>query len=262
MSFIMRGRERFERTDVPEPGPRSNLIGGIVAAAAIVATVVVVMLAWNRANLESRLGDNALSSAIAAQAASAGPAKGYVDTGNEMHSTLLLTSDSLDAGGALTGASILSVNATAGTATLVSVPTDVAVVVDDQSVTLSELFASQGCAACVAPFGQAAGISFDNVILATGDVLEEAAQLAGSGTENLVRSASGFLSKIRTNMDAPGLLAFAETLASIGVDNLAAAEAPLRADTVTDEDGNKTETGLQTINRTKLGVTVGRFAKA
>ena len=259
---MARKRERFERTDVPEPSPRRNLVGGIVAAAALVATAVIVMLAWNRASLESRMGDTSLAGALSSQAGAAGPAEGYVDAGNEIHSTLLLTSDSLDAGGSLTDARILSVNATAGTATLVSLPTDLALTVDDQPTTLAELFSSEGYAACVVPLGSAAGIDFDNVILATGDVLEEAAQLAGSGTENLVRSASGFLSRIRTNMDAPGLLSFAEALSSIGVANLVPADAPLTAETTTDEAGTVTETGRQVLDQTQLGVTIGRFAAA
>ena len=85
-----RKRERFERTDVPEPSPRRNVIGAVVAVVAIAATVAVVMFAWNRANLESRMGDNALGDALLSQAGSAGPSEGYVDTGNEVHSTLLL----------------------------------------------------------------------------------------------------------------------------------------------------------------------------
>ena len=134
MGLIVRDRERFERTDVPEPSPRRNLVGAIVAVAALVATAVVVILAWNRASLESRMGDSALGDALASEAGSVGPSKGYVDTGNEVHSTLLLTSDSLDDGGSLSEARILSVNSTAGTATLVSVPTDLALTVDDLSL--------------------------------------------------------------------------------------------------------------------------------
>ena len=100
------------------------------------------------------------------------------------------------------------------------------------------------------------------MVLATGDVLEEAAQLAGSDAGSLVRSASSFLSKIRTNMDASGLLSFAETLSSIGVANLTASDAPLVAETTTDEAGTVTETGRQVIDRTQLGVVIGRFAAA
>lgn len=189
-----RKRERFERTDVPEPSPRRSLIGAVVAVAALAVMAGIVMFAWNRATLESRMGDRSLAGALSELSASslAGPADGYVETGSEINSTLLLTASSLDAQGAsLTAARILAVNATTGTATLVNVPTDLALTVDEQPTTLSELFSGQGYAACVAPLGRAAGLRFGNVILATDDVLEEAAQLAGSDAETLVKSASG-----------------------------------------------------------------------
>ena len=63
-------------------------------------------------------------------------------------------------------------------------------------------------------------------------------------------------------MDATGLLSFAETLSSIGVANLAVSDAPLVAETTTDEAGNVSETGRQVIDRTQLGVAIGRFAAA
>lgn len=265
MSFIVRERERFERIDVPEPSPRRNLIGAIVAVAALVVTGVVVLLAWNRASLESRMGDTSLSDAVStlAQYDQASPSGGYTVSEDSISCMLLLTSDSLDEqGGTLSAARILAINSTQGTAALVNVPVDLALTVDDAPTTLSELFSSQGYAACVVPVGRAAGVSFDGVILATGDVIEEAAQLAGSGTQNLVRSASGFLSKIRTNLDATGLLSLAEQLSSIGTSNLATSDAALVAETATDEEGTTTETGRQILDRTQLGVAIGRFVSA
>lgn len=265
MSLIVRNRERFERTDVPEPSAHRNLIGAIVAVAALAATAAVVYLAWNRASLESRLGDSSLSGAVAALAQydEAGPSGGYAVSEDDISVTLLLTADSLDeTGGTLTAARILSVNATQGTAALVNVPADLALTVDETPTTLAELFSSQGCAACVLQLGLAAGVSFDSVVLATGDVIEEAAQLAGSGSDNLVRSASGFLSKIRTNMDAAGLLAFAERLAAVGTANLAVSDAALVAEVATNEDGTAAETGRQTLDKTQLNVAIGRFVAA
>lgn len=265
MSLIVKNRERFERTDVPEPSPRRNLIGAIVAVAALAVTALVVFFAWNRASLESRMGDRSLSDAVAtlAQYDESNPPKGYALSEDDISYVLLLTADSLnESGGTLTGARILALNSTQGTAALVNVPADLALTVDDAPTTLAELFSSQGYAACVTPLGRAAGVNFDSVILATGDVIEEAAQIAGSGAENLVRSASGLLSKIRTNLDATGLLALAEQLASVGTSNLATSDAPLTAETTTDEDGNTTETGRQVLDVTQTGVALGRFVAA
>ena len=264
MSLIVKNRERFERTDVPEPSPRRNLIGAIVAASALVVTAIVVFLAWNQANLESRMGDHALSDAVdtLAQYDEANPPKGYAVSEDDISYTLLLTSDSLDEGGTLSGVRILAANATQGTASLVNMPVDLALTVDDTPTTLAELFSSQGYAACVVPLGRAAGVAFDGVILATGDVIEEAAQLAGSGADNLVRTASGLLSKIRTNLDAAGLLALAERLAAVGTSNLVTSDAELTAEKVKDEDGKSTETGRQVLSASKMGVALGRFVAA
>lgn len=262
---MARKRERFERIDVPREGPYRNLIGAVVCIVVIAAVAVIVSMTWNRANLESRMGDKGLGEAIStlAQYDAAAPSSGYVETEDELHLTLLLAADSLDAQGAsLTGASILSVNATQGTASLVSIPVDLSVTVNDEAMTLAELFSSQGYSSCVVPLGVACGVRFDDVVLATGDVLEEAAEVAGSGTVNLVRSASGLLSKIRTNMDAPALLSFAESLSAVGVSNITVSEAPVSAETTTNEDGEKSETGRQVVDKGQLGVALGRFIPA
>ena len=177
--------------------------------------------------------------------------------------TLLLTADSLDEQGAtLSAARILAVNEAQGTASLVSLPTDLALTVDGGQTTLAELFSSEGYAACVVPVASAAGVSFSNVVLATSDVLEEAASLAGQGTADLVSSASGLLSRIRTNMDATGLLSLAESLSAIGVSNLSASDAPLVAEMTTDEGGNAQETGRQVLDQTQLGLALGTLAPA
>ena len=258
---MARKRERFERTDVPEPSPRRNAVGAVVCVLALAATALVVYLVWNHVSGASNLGDVALGDALGQQASAPEAAKGYT-AAEGVSCTLLLTADSLDDGATLSSARILAVNAEQGTASLVNLPADLALTVDGSATTLSELFSTQGYAACVVPVASAAGVSFSNAILATGDVLEAAASLAGQSPENLVSSASGLLSGMRTNMDATGLLAMADTLSSIGVANLVTSEAPLVAETAEDEEGNATETGRQVLDRTKLGVALGTLVAA
>lgn len=253
-----RKRERFDRTDVPRVGPYTNVIGAVVCVAVLVAAVVVVALVWNRVSLESRLGDTGLSGALDEQASVSVPDGGYVASTDEVECVLLLTADSLDAtGAALDSAQILAVNSTQGTATLVNVPTEAAVTSGDATTTLGELFTSQGYAACVAPLASAANVRFSHVVVATGDVISDAAALAGTSTSDLVRSASDLLSRLRTDLDATGLLALAETLSGIGVSNLATADAVLVAGTTTDGEGNVAETGYQVLDATQLDVALG-----
>ena len=119
-------------------------------------------------------------------------------------STLLLTADSLDAQGAsLEAARILAINATKGTSVLVNLPVDLALTVDDEPTTLSELYSSGGYASCVVPLGRASGLRFSNgVVVSTEDVLGDAAKLAGSDADELLDSASEFVTGIKTNLDA------------------------------------------------------------
>ena len=258
----LRKRERFERTDVPEASPYRNVVGAIVCVVALAATALVVSLVWQRVSLESRLGDVGLTGALSGQAASdVTEGTSYVASADEHETVLLLTTDSLD-GGSLSAVRILDVNRTQGTAVLANVPVATRVTSNDAAYSVADLYAASGGSACVAPLAQATGAGFDHVVVATGDVVEEAAAIAGTGASDLVRSASDLLSKIRTDMDATGLLALAEALSSVGTANISVVEAPAAPETVTDEEGNATETGLQLVDRVQLCAALGLIVPA
>lgn len=254
----------FERTDVPEPSPLRSVVGAVIAVAAVAAAIAVTFFAWNRANLESHLGDGELAGALSdlSQYGVASPPAGRSNTGDTVLCSLLLTASGLDSPGAtLEGAHILAINSTKGTATLVSLPVDLALTVDGDPTTLSELFSAQGHAACVVPLGRAAGLRLSSgVIVSTGDVLEEAARLAGSDAGELLDSAADLVSRIRTNLSPAGLLEFAEQLSQVDLGSISAVDAPLKAESVTDEEGNVSATGRQIIDEGELGVMIGLFA--
>lgn len=259
-----RKREMFERTDVPEPSPLRNVIGAMVAVAAIAATVVAVVFAWNRANLESHLGDNALEEAVhdLAEYGVASPPAGRSGTGDTVYCTLLLTTSSIDTPTAsLEDARILAIDATKGSAVLVNLPVDLALTVDGNPTTLSELCAKEGYASCVVPLGRAAGLRFSNgVVVSADDILGSAAQLAGTDPDDLLSSAKTFVSRIRTDMEVGELLEFAEHLSQVDMSSLASVDVPLKAESVTDEEGNVSTTDRQVIDEGELGVLIGLFA--
>lgn len=260
---MFRQREKFDRIDVPRDSPHRNLIGAIVCVAVLAAVAVTVAVIWNRVQLESRLGDTGLAGALGKQAAEVVPDGGYAASTDEFSCVLLLEASSLDATGAsLSSARILALNETQGTAALVQVPLDAKVVSGDEPTTLAELYAGSGYAACVAPLSSAANVAFDHVVVATGDVIGEAASLAGSGVSEIVRSASDLLSKMRTDMDAQDLLSLAESLAGVGTENLTAADAALVPETTQDEEGNVSETGYQVIDKAQLGLALGLLVAA
>lgn len=233
-----------------------------MAVAALVATAAVVLLVWNRVRLESRLGDSDLSGAIAAQPAQvAQDAVGYVASTDDIETVLLLTADGLDpVGPALVSVRILALDRTQGAARLVSVPIE-AKADAESSATLAQVYGEQGYAACVTSLASASGVSFDHVVVATEDVIEQAASLAGTDASSLVREASGLLSKIRTDLDAAGLLSLAEGLSSAGA-GVESSEAILVPEAVTDEAGNPVETGAQVIEKTQLAVALGLLVPA
>ena len=252
----------FDRTDVPRDSPHRNVMGAVVCLMVFAAVALIVYLVWDRVQLESRLGDTDLSSAVKAQRAAVAP-DGYAASSDTFETVLLLTADSLEPSGAtLQSARILAANTTQGTAVLANVSLDTKVIRESEPSTLADLFRSAGSAACVEPLASACGVSFDHVVVATGDVIEEAAALAGSDAAGLVRSASGLLSKMRTDLDAAGLLAMAETLSSVGTANLAQADAVLVPETAQDADGNTVETGYQLLDATQLGVALGTLVPA
>lgn len=260
---MFRKRERFERTDVPRESPYRNVIGVVVCVVVLAAVALTVSLVWNRVSLESRLGDTGISSSLDSVGSVAASADGYVASTDDREITLLLTTDNVDAtGSTLTSVRLLSVNHTRGAAGYINLTTDVAVPTDSGHVTLSQLFSEQGADACVAPLASVTGIAFDHVIVATGDVVEEAVALAGSDPSSLVRSASDLLSTIRTDMDAAELVSLAGDLSAVGVANITAFDAPLTADMATDESGASVATGLQTVDATQLAITLGLLVPA
>ena len=261
---MFRQRERFERTDVPRESPYRNVIGVVVCVAVFVAVAMIVSQVWNRVRLESRLGDSDLSGAISTQALkTVAEPSGFVAAEGEFENVLLLTASSLDETGAtLSSVRALVINRTQGTMTLVNVPVSTKVVSGDVASPLSDLYASSGYAACVAPISAATGMGFSHVIVTTGDMLEETASVTGSGVSDLVRSASGLLEKIRTDMDAAELLSLAEALSSVGVSNIVVIDSVYSPETTLDEAGNSVETGLQLVDSIQTCMAAGLLVAA
>lgn len=259
---MLRKRERFERTDVPRESPYRNLMGVVVCIVVFAALALIVSMTWDRVQLETHIEDSDLEDAVDSQS-STSTFDGYTASSDEIETVLLLTADSLDSSGAsLSSAQVLSVNATQGTAALVTVSTQAKLTYDDESTTLAELYSSQGYAACVPSLSTAANVAFDHVVVCTADVIEELAALAGTDSSNLVSKASDLLAQMRTDMSAEDLVSLAGQLSGVGVSNIVSSEATLSAETTTDEEGNVTETGYQTIDQLQLCLALGTLVTA
>lgn len=269
--MLFRKRERFERTDVPNPSPYSNIIGGIVLAVVFVALFVVVGRVADRVGKETRLNDISLSKAVSKQSSMTVTQEGYSISQDAWTKVLLLTVS--DPSNVKKGTTLVSAQAlmirdhtvedgeSAGqvetTATLANLPLEAKVTSDQTASTLADLCASKGAAACVVPVNAATNIKYSHVIVASDDLISQLLSLAGADPAALIADSASLVEKIRTDMSAEELVALATKVAGIGVENIQTVDAELMADTTTGADGQSVDTGFQAINRTQLCVAVG-----
>ena len=268
--MLFRKRERFERTDVPTPGPYTNVIGGVVLAVVAVALFLIVNKVADRVALETRLGDSDLSKQVSAQSSMSVTDENYSISKNSFTKVLFLTvadADDPSTPTTITGARILVLegesiedeNGTAMTVTkesVVNVPLETKVGSGEVASTLSDYCATQGAAACVVPLNAASNIKFSHVVVASEDVFDQVMALAGTDASKFIDEDTALLKKLRTDMTAEELIALANSAATVSEENHQAFDAPLYAETAQAEDGSTAETGYQCIDRTWLCIAV------
>lgn len=255
-------RERFERSDVPRPSHIRNIVSAVVLVAIGVGLYLLVTNLWTRANLDSHLGDNDLSSAVEGQADLADLSGEYALSQDSFRNYLTLTVSSLDDGATLTSASLLVIDVSANTAVLANVPATVSVSYGGSAVTLADLYQAQGAAACVTALGTATNVRISHVIVTTSDVLERIAELSGVGVNGLISNGSDLLMAINTDMSSQELLDLAQLVQSVGTANITRIDAPTYADGYTAEDGSWVETGITYLDAQALNVAVGILVPA
>jgi len=224
---MFRKRERFERRDVPRENPYTNVIGlAVVAIVAVLVGIVVVTL-WDRAQLESHLGDHGLNKAVKSQSVSGNP-DGTTQSDDDFLTYAVISTNSLKAGDStLQSVRLLVIDRTQGTGHIVSIPTDVYAEVDSNAKTLADIYKDDGQSAFVSALASVTNIKITHVIIATDDVWEKISALSGSGARSLVSNASSLLSSMITDMNPNQLLELVEIVQPIGVSNLEHDEAPV-----------------------------------
>lgn len=256
--MLFKKRERFDRTDVPQVGPYTKVIGIAVCVVVLVAFAITVKVVWDRVQLETRMGVHSLSKAVKGQATPVVP-EGWTATQDDVYVVLMLAVDGKvdDATAPLTSARLLSVNRTAGTATVVNIDPATHVRSQETSVAIADLYASSGYATCARATITAAGVKVSSVIVSSGDILADAAALSGADRGNLLSVASSFLPRIRTNMNAAGLVDLAHDLGKVGIDGITVVDAPTVPETAKDDAGNVAETGAAVLDRVGLANALG-----
>lgn len=255
--MLLRKRERFERTDVPSYGPHSNAIAvGVLLAIAIFLVVLVGSL-WKKANDAATLNDKRLTASLGSQADVRDPEEGYRVSDDRFMNLLVLTVDNASATSpTLHAAQLLSLNVTAGTGSLVSLPLNTKLAGDAGDTTLEALFAQVGPSALPAPLSAATNVSLGHVLVAPDGTAERLEGMKGRGVSAILGSAPSVLTTINTDMGTGQLLDLAELIQSIGVDNIS------RADAVASQEEDGSGGVRSVLDQTQLGVALGILVPA
>ena len=265
--MLFRKRERFERTDVPTPGPYTNVIGVVVLVVVAVALFVVVGRVVDRVGKETRLEDADLSKQVSMVVTD----EQYSISQDAFTKVLFLTvgdASDMKKGTQVMQAQVLLLHekpvqaedgseTTQTVASLATLPLDAKIGSGDDAATLADYCASHGPAACVVPLNAASNIKFTHVVVASEDVLEQVMALAGSDPSKFIKESTALLMKLRTDMTTAELVDLGTRAAGVGAENFNRVDAPLVAETTQADDGSTAETGFQVIDRTALCTSVG-----
>ncbi len=284
--MLFRKRERFERTDVPTPGPYTNIIGVAVIVVVAIAVVLTVTNVADRVGKETRLDDNTLGKQVSNQSSMTVTDESYSISQDTFTKILILktvSADNVKSGTQLQSANILVIrehvaeqsddseedsedeaqDVSTITATLAEIPTDAKVTSGSTSASLSELCSSQGAAACVLPLNSGANVKFSHVIVTTDNVLTAIQGLSGTDSSKLLEDSLDLVLKIRTDMTAKELVSLGDKIAQLGgVDAVVGFTAPTTAEVAQQADGATYETGNQVIDKTSLCISLGTLVPA
>ena len=244
---MRRERSRYSRPDVPQASPRRTAAAVAVLVVLAVLGAVLVWFLWQRANEDSALRDRELVASLDG-AGEVAAAEGTVPSGDTLTNVLVFLVDDVDAPRpALAGATLLCLNQTQNTASVVVLPTEMGV----GDATLAEAFARDGAAGCVAPVAQACGLGLDHVIVLDQAGWDRLEGLSGAGASELASQASELVGMMRTDMDAAGLLELAETTRAVGLSGVERQDAPVT------RDGDRV-----VVDAAALGLAVGALVPA
>ena len=253
----MARREKFDRSDVPEASPLRTVMALFALVVVAVLTVLLVRTVWKRAHLDDRLNDAALNSCLRTQYATQ-----YWDWGvgdDDLNVVLVITVDgdvtSPESG--LSALSLVVVNHTDGTGTVVDIPVDTRMTSSGVKYTAASAWSALGEAKFIEVVSWFTNVPADHIIVASRDVLGDLEGIRKFGPINTITSR--LLESIRTDMRQKTLLTFAGEISSIGLDNFTYMEVPRWHEDPAEGDEGVPEGGWEIIHRTDLCRDLGIF---
>lgn len=244
---MVRKRERYSRSDVPVASKKRSVIAVFVLVGIVALLGGIVWFLWQRANDDSVLGDRELASSLASTS-NVEPISGTTASEDTFTNILVFLVDDVSSEHpTLTGATLMCLNRSQNSATLVSLPLSMQV---EDDKTLADAFSEQGASACIGLTSQATNMSFEHVVVIDNQGWSQLEELSNAGGNDLVSKVSDLLGYMKTDMDSSDLLELAETVHSIDLSSAQRIDAP-----VTQQDS------WTVVDATELGLEVGTLAE-
>lgn len=237
----------YERPDVPKDNPNRNKIAVVVLVAIALGIFILGSTLWRLANVHSALGSKDVSRAVASATVSdesaqqLAEASGLTLTGDDVECVLFAVVPSGDSS-ELAGAYLASIDATAQSAKLVSLPVSASLPKGDATATLAQLYGDGGLASLASSLSLGCSVPVSHAVVMTQDGWSAFLDAAAQGSSALKRNATKLMGGIvKSDLDATGLLDVATKALSMGV----SAEDIAEAGTV--EDGSLDAAGLASL---------------
>ena len=233
----------YERPDVPKDNPNRNKIAVVVLVAIALGIFILGSTLWRLANVHSALGSKDVSRAVASATVSdesaqqLAEASGLTLTGDDVECVLFAVVPSGDSS-ELVGAYLASIDATAQSAKLVSLPVSASLTKGDATATLAQLYGDGGLASLASSLSLGCSVPVSHAVVMTQDGWSAFLDAAAQGSSALKRNATKLMGGIvKSDLDATGLLDVATKALSMGVSAEDIAEAGTAEDGLLDAAG-------------------------
>lgn len=253
---MLRARERFERSDVPEPSARRN-IAALIALVAVVAGLFILWnTLWTRAQRESNLDVRDLARALNSQGETVEFDEVTVVDDDFERMLLIIVSDFEEQ--TPVGVQFIIRRAAGGPVYAADIPLNVRVRNSDGAyTTFTEMSAAEGLIPAVQALATPINIRSNHLMLCTEGPWEAIQELAKTSDKRVVDSNPELLDKLRSDLTNDELLELADAIdANSG---LSYVDVRIYDEEIANSAGEMESTGRVTIGRVRLGLDVGWY---
>ncbi len=232
---MFRKRERFERCDVPKPGPLRNVFAVVVLIVCLVSFGILCSKSWYKANQLNGLNSEELDDALYEQVDPTEPTGGRVWSDDDFSNVQIFLVDDINAEQPeLKAAQIFVYDSTAEKATIVDLPINMKVWLKDSTSTLPIQFAEGGAEQALPFVTSADNVHVSHVIVASESFWDQVSSFKGSAFSAMFSDQTDDFATMTSDFDLADLLEFSERVQKIGYENIEHLNPPTWPETMPD----------------------------